>query len=72
MIFIFIFLPRVSVTYNLHKVKNKRKKERERLRKIGAYYSPEMGIVIEGFVPMAMALCVRVCVYVCGHRLTGP
>ncbi len=55
-------------------------KERERLREIGAYYSPEKGIVIEGLVPMAIApsmhvcvcICVCVCVCVCGRTVTGP
>lgn len=38
------------------------------MRGIGAYYSPEKGIVIEGLVPMAIAPLIR-CVCVCVDRL---
>lgn len=36
--------------------------KRETSRKIGAYYSPHKGIVIEGLVPMAIAISMCVCV----------
>lgn len=51
-------------------------KKSERLGQIGAYSSPEKGIVIEGLVPMAIApsmnVFVGICVCVCGWTVTGP
>ncbi len=38
-------------------------KEREGWKKIGAYYSPEQRIVIEGLVPMAIAPSIHVCMW---------
>lgn len=65
--------------YSSHNKRRKREsdnKKSERLGQIGAYSSPEKGIVIEGLVPMAIApsmnVFVGICVCVCGWAVTGP